>query len=73
LALAMGLPADADLAAYFDELNARIGMPRTLGRMGVPEAVLPEMADKAERDHSTPTNPRPVTAADYLRIMQDTM
>jgi alcohol dehydrogenase class IV len=73
LALAMGLPADADLAAYFDELNARIGMPKTLGEMGVPEAVLPAMADKAERDHSTPTNPRPVTAADYLRIMQDTM
>jgi hypothetical protein len=73
LALAMGLAADADLAEHFDELNARIGMPRTLGEMGVPEAVLPEMADKAERDHSTPTNPRPVTAADYLRIMQDTM
>ena len=73
LALAMGLAADADLAEHFDELNARIGMPRTLGEMGVPEAVLPEMADKAERDHSTPTTPRPVTAADYLRIMQDTM
>jgi alcohol dehydrogenase class IV len=61
------------ISRHFDELNARIGMPKTLGEMGVPEAVLPEMAEKAERDHSTPTNPRPVTAADYLRIMQNTM
>ena len=73
LALAMGLPADADLAGYVDGLNARIGMPKTLGEMGVPEAVLPEMAKKAELDHSTPTNPRPVKAADYLQMMRETM
>lgn len=73
LATAMGLAPDADLAAFVEDLNARIGLPRTLGEMGVPEAVLPEMADKAERDHSTPTNPRPVTAADYLRMMREMM
>ncbi len=73
LAVAMGLSADADLAGYIEELNARIGLPKTLGEMGVPAAVLPEMADKAERDHSTPTNPRPVNAASYLKMMRDTM
>jgi alcohol dehydrogenase class IV len=73
LALAMGLSENADLARYIEDLNARNGLPKTLGEMGVPNAVLSEMADKAERDHSTPTNPRPVNAADYLRIMQETM
>ncbi len=27
----------------------------------------------AERDHSTPTNPRPVTAADYERILRESL
>lgn len=71
LAAAMGLAPDADLAAFVEGLNARVGLPATLGEMGVPEDVLAHMAEKAERDHSTPTNPRPVTAADYLGMMRE--
>jgi 4-hydroxybutyrate dehydrogenase len=71
LAYAMGLPAGADLARFIEDLNARIGMPRSLGEMGVPASIIPEMAAKAERDHCTGTNPRPVRAADYASIMQE--
>lgn len=71
LAYAMGLSPDADLAAFIEDLNARIGLPRTLGEMGVPAAVIPEMAAKAERDHCTATNPRPIAAADYAAIMRE--
>jgi len=73
LAYAMGLAPDADLAAFIEDLNARIGMPRSLREMGVPDSVIPEMAAKAERDHCTGTNPRPVRADDYAAIMREMM
>ena len=73
LAAAMGLPPDADLADFVEGLNARLGLPASLHAMGVPASVVPAMADKAERDHSTPTNPRPIAAADYERIMRDSL
>jgi len=38
--------------------------------MGLPAAVLDDMADKATRDHSTATNPRPVDADGYRAIFQ---
>ena len=41
--------------------------------MGVPESVVPEMAAKAARYHCTPTNPRPVTAQDYERMMRESL
>jgi len=73
LAASMGLARDADLAAETEGLNARIGLPRSLRAMGVPESVIPEMADKAEKDHSTPTNPRPCSAADYTALMWESL
>jgi 4-hydroxybutyrate dehydrogenase len=73
LAAAMGLPPGTDLAAWIEALNARIGMPKSLREMGVPESVREEMAERAEKDHSTPTNPRPCTAADYGAMMRDSL
>jgi 4-hydroxybutyrate dehydrogenase len=73
LAASMGLARDADLATEIEGLNARIGLPRSLRTMGVPESVIPEMADKAEKDHSTPTNPRPCSTADYAALMWESI
>src|SRR3954452_9950467 len=44
------LPEDADLAAFFAALTARLGLPTSLRRMGVPEACLPEVAHHATLD-----------------------
>ena len=41
--------------------------------MGVPASSIPEMALKAERDHSTAMNPRPTTAADYAALLEDSI
>jgi alcohol dehydrogenase class IV len=73
LAAAMGLASSVDLPRWIDNLNARMGLPKSLGEMGVPAAVIPEMAAKAEKDHSTPTNPRPCTAADYAAMLQESI
>ena len=45
-------------------------MPGSLRDMGVPASSVPETALKAERDHSTATNPRPTTAADYAALLE---
>ena len=73
LAAAMSIGSGVDLASWIEDLNRRIGMPATLGEMGVPASVVPEMAEKAEKDHSTPTNPRPCTAADYAAMMRESI
>jgi 4-hydroxybutyrate dehydrogenase len=73
LAAATGLEAGTDLAAFVEDLNARIGLPGSLREMGVPASSIPEMARKAERDHSTATNPRPTTAADYAALLEDSV
>lgn len=66
----LALPADADVAAFFDELNAELGLPRGLRAMGVPGSVLDEVAKKAEKDHSSATNPQPVNADGYRAIFR---
>jgi 4-hydroxybutyrate dehydrogenase len=73
LAQAMGLAPGADLAAFVEDLNTRIGLPKSLAEMGVPADIVPEMAAKAERDHCNPTNPRPAAAADYAVIMRESI
>ena len=70
LARAMGLEANADVAAAIAALNARLGLPTTLNAMGVPRSVLPAIAAAAMKDHCHATNPRRATEAEYLGILE---
>jgi alcohol dehydrogenase class IV len=65
----LGLPADADLAEWIAGLTARLGMPASLSAMGVPREVLPTIAEAAVKDHSSATNPRAASAADYEAML----
>lgn len=67
---ALGLPAETDLADWIAGLTARLGMPATLSQMGVPREVLPAIAEAATQDHSSPTNARQASAADYLAMLE---
>lgn len=73
LSAAMEVGPGLEIADFVAGLNARLLLPGSLREMGVPEEVVPAMAAKAERDHSTPTNPRPVTAADYEAMMRGSL
>jgi hypothetical protein len=64
------LPAETSLAEYFAALNARLGLPATLQEIGTPADILPAIAEAATKDHSSATNPRECSAADYLRILE---
>lgn len=60
-------PLDQTIAA----LNQRIGLPVGLDAMGVPREVIPAMIHGALADHSTATNPRPLTAHDFEGLFNE--
>jgi len=65
LARAMGLAEGADLAAAIEDLNAGLGLPKSLREMGVTAAHRGRAVAGAVADHSTASNARPVSRADY--------
>ena len=67
---ALGLAPMADLAAWVEGLNSDLGLPRTLGQMGVTAEVFATMAQAAFADHSTATNPRPLTVEDFQALLE---
>ena len=69
----MGLAPGADVADAIAALNARLGLPNGLRAMGVEDAILPQMAEAAVKDHCSGTNPRPATVADYRNLFQAAM
>jgi alcohol dehydrogenase class IV len=73
LGQAMGLPRDSDVAEAIAGLNKRLGLPISLRAIGVPEQVLPAVAEAATHDHCHATNPRVATQADYLGLLREAM
>jgi 4-hydroxybutyrate dehydrogenase len=67
---ALGLAADTDLAAWIADLVARLGMPGSLSAMGLPRGVIAAIAEAATKDHSSATNPRTASAADYAAMLE---
>lgn len=66
----LGLAPDTDLADWIAALVKRLGMPGSLSAMGVPRAVVPAIAEAAVKDHSSASNPRAATAADYEAMLE---
>ena len=67
---AMGVDGPDDVADAVASLVTDIGLPNNLGSLGVTAAELPAVAQKAETDHLSATNPRKATAEDYLALLQ---
>jgi len=57
------------LPAKLERLTSRLGLPTTLGEMGVDRSAIEAAAPLAEKDHTNATNPRSADAADYLELM----
>lgn len=51
-------------------LRAALGIPDTVGALGVAPAMLEQLAREAYRDPNTPDNPRPAEVADLHRILE---
>jgi 4-hydroxybutyrate dehydrogenase len=67
---ALGLDADADLARYVTDLNARIGLPPSLSAIGVSQAHWPSAREYAMSDLATMTNAVPFDADKYDELFQ---
>jgi len=63
----MRLAPETDLAKELEAL--RVGIPTGLAELGVGPERIPYVIERALLDHSTPTNPRPMTAGDYERLL----
>jgi alcohol dehydrogenase class IV len=73
LSAVLGLPAGADLASAFSDVNRRLGMPPGLRTLGLREDQLDAVVEGALADHSYPTNPRAVSRDDYRCILEEVM
>lgn len=69
----LAVPANQTLDRFIEVFNSRIGMPKNLTEMGVKREWFDALADAAMADHTTPTNARPPTKADYLRLLEEAM
>jgi maleylacetate reductase len=65
---AVGSPGDA--AGAIDALRAQIGLPATLREAGVAEGELEAVARLSQSNHNVARNPRPVSEAEALGILQ---
>lgn len=64
---AFGMKAEDALAA----LNTRIGLPTSLGALGVPRDALKAISEEAAANVFNTTSPRRGTPADYLRMLEE--
>ena len=70
---AVNLSEDAELHVWLTEFVAGLGLPTMLAELGVAPGVLPEIADKASKDHLAGTNPRQAGPEDYLALLRETL
>jgi alcohol dehydrogenase class IV len=73
LARTLGLDPETDLASWVEALNARLKLPASLAEMGVRAEHLDGVAAFAVKDHTSATNPKPVTEVDYRRMLDAAM
>lgn len=53
------------------ELSKRLGIPQHLRDIGIPEEMIPSLAEQAINDPCTPGNPRDVTVEDIINIYKE--
>ena len=63
---AIGVPSNTKLEDFISDLNQRLSLPKSLSEIGVNRDMLPKMIEGALNDHSTASNPRPLSKQDFI-------
>ncbi len=69
MAHAMGLTSSGDVAEAITDMNARLGLPKGLGEMGVQREWFERVVFGALADHCHKTNPRIATGGEYEEML----
>ncbi|HYF20845.1 MAG TPA: iron-containing alcohol dehydrogenase [Ramlibacter sp.] len=73
MAHAMGLPSAGDIPEAIRDMNARLGLPRGLGELGVQREQYAKIIRHAMADHCHKTNPRLASEQDYEEVLAASM
>ena len=73
MAHAMGLSSGGDIPQAIRDLNARLGLAKGLGELGVQREWFDKVVDGAMKDHCHKTNPRIATPEDYVELLSASM
>ncbi len=65
-----GVESGRSLAEWLQRLVHDVGLPGRLGDLGVTQAQVDTLAEKASKDHLSRTNPRAASAEDYRRLLR---
>jgi alcohol dehydrogenase class IV len=70
MAKALGIKNETGdgVVEYLFDLNDRLGIPKTLGGIGVKTEHIETLADLAFADFAHPNNPKPVSRADFKAL-----
>lgn len=73
MAHAMGLSSAADIPQAVRDLNARLGLAKGLGELGVQRDWFERIVSGAMLDHCHKTNPRIATPEEYIELLSASM
>ena len=73
LKAAMGVPNGTSLDRFIENLNQKLNLPKSLSAMGVTRGIIPAMVEGALKDHSSASNPRPLSKKDFELLFEEAL
>jgi len=73
LKIAMGVPNGTSLDRFIENLNQKLNLPKSLSAMGVTREIIPAMVEGALKDHSSASNPRPLSKKDFEMLFEEAL
>jgi alcohol dehydrogenase class IV len=73
LKIALGVPNGTSLDRFIENLNQKLNLPKSLSAMGVTRGIIPAMVEGALKDHSSASNPRPLSKKDFELLFEEAL
>ena len=67
------MPNGTSLDRFIENLNQKLNLPKSLSAMGVTREIIPAMVEGALKDHSSASNPRPLSKKDFEMLFAEAL